>query len=143
MQVKEVWMTEAKDYSSSVVNVKPDEAVMSLQRLPYFWGISGRSTGAQRLSMHLVVLPPGAVSEAHSHCGFETGIYVLEGRVKTFYGQHLEHEIVSEPGDFLYIAADCPHKAINLDEHNPARAIVSRTNNSETEDTIPYEVPEV
>jgi uncharacterized RmlC-like cupin family protein len=123
-----------------VVAVKPHEEIQTLQRLPYFLGISNRSVGSQGLSMHLVVLPPGASSEPHVHIGFETGIYVLQGRVKTLYGTNLEYEIVSEPGDFLYIAPGCPHKALNLDMETPARAIVARTGSSETEDTAPYEV---
>lgn len=49
----------------SVQAVRPTEEVASLQRLPYFLGISGASVGATGLSMHLVVIPPGAKAEPH------------------------------------------------------------------------------
>ena len=66
---------------SSVQAVRPTEEVDTLQRLPYFLGISGASVGASGLSMHLVVIPPGARAEPHVHLGYETGIFVLEGCV--------------------------------------------------------------
>lgn len=135
--------TSKTDFSSAVVGVKALHEVETLQRLPYFMGISGESAGSIGLSMHLVVLPPGACSEPHVQVGFETGLYVLAGRVKTFYGANLEYEIVSESGDFLYIAPGCPHKALNLDTETAARAIVARTGSSETEDTVPYQLENV
>ena len=83
--------------------IRPQPAVATLQRLPYFVGISGQTVGAAGLSMHLVVIPPGARSQPHVHLGYETGIYVLEGRVLTRWGEHLEHEVVSTAGDFLFV----------------------------------------
>ena len=67
----------------SVQAVCSTEEVASLQRLPYFLGISGASVGATGLSMHLVVIPPGAKAEPHLHLGYETGIFVLKGTVLT------------------------------------------------------------
>lgn len=60
--------------------IRPDREVLTRQRLPYFIGISGQDGRGKRLSMHLVTIPPGARSEPHVHVGYETGIYVLEGR---------------------------------------------------------------
>jgi uncharacterized RmlC-like cupin family protein len=97
-----------------VVSVKPDTAITTLQRLPYFVGISSSTVGAQGLAMHLVVIPPGARSEPHLHIGYETGIYVLEGEVLTRWGHTLEHEVISRAGEFLFIPADMPHEAINV-----------------------------
>ena len=42
-----------------IVKVRPDVATSTLQRLPYFVGVSGERTGATGLSMNLVVVPPG------------------------------------------------------------------------------------
>ena len=69
--------------------IRPDRAVDTLQRLPYFIGVSGHTVGATGLSMHLVVIPPGARAEPHIHLGYETGIYVIEGRVETRFGEGL------------------------------------------------------
>lgn len=115
----------------SVQAVRADRAVMTKQRLPYFVGISGQTVGAQGLSMHLVIIPPGACAEPHKHIGYETGIYVLEGRVLTRWGERLEHEVISEPGDFLFVPPGVPHEAINLSETEPARAVVARNHPAE------------
>jgi len=51
--------------------VRPSHEVQTLQKLPYFVGVSGETVGALGLSMHLVVIPPGARSEPHAHRGYE------------------------------------------------------------------------
>ena len=117
--------------AASVVAVRPDRSVTTLQRLPYFVGISGATAGASGLSMHLVVIPPGARSEPHLHVGHETGIYVLEGEVLTRWGAALEHEVVSRAGEFLFVPPGVPHEAINLSATAPARAVVARNDPAE------------
>lgn len=123
-----------------VQRVRPDAAVMTRQRLPYFVGISGQSVGAQGLSMHLVAIPPGGRAEPHVHIGYETGIYVLEGRVCTRWGTRLENEIVSEAGEFLFIPPGVPHEAINLSASEVARAVVARNDPAEQDKVEPYVV---
>jgi uncharacterized RmlC-like cupin family protein len=123
---------------SSLQTIRPAAEVMSRQRLPYFIGISGRTVGSQGLSMHIVVIPPGARAEPHLHVGYETGIYVLEGRVLTRWGERLENEMVSEPGDFLYVPPGVPHEAINLSDTEPARAVVARNDAAEQDKVEPY-----
>jgi uncharacterized RmlC-like cupin family protein len=118
--------------------VRPDRAVMTTQRLPYFIGISGGTVGATGLSMHMVVIPPGAKADPHSHLGYETGIYVLEGKVLTRWGHHLENEVVSAAGEFLFIPPDVPHEAVNLSATEPARAIVARNDAAEQDKVAPY-----
>jgi uncharacterized RmlC-like cupin family protein len=124
--------------AARVLAVRPDREVMTRQRLPYFIGISGATTGATGLSMHMVVIPPGAKAEPHSHVGYETGIYVLEGRVLTRWGRDLENEVVSEAGEFLFIPPDVPHEAVNLSATEPARAIVARNDAAEQDKVAPY-----
>ncbi len=118
--------------------VRPDREVMTLQRLPYFVGISGATVGSQGLSMHVVVIPPGARAEPHIHVGYETGIYVLEGRVLTRWGAKLENEVVSEAGDFLFVPAGVPHEAENLSATDPARAVIARNDPAEQDKVIPF-----
>jgi uncharacterized RmlC-like cupin family protein len=89
--------------------------------------------------MHLVVIPPGARSEPHRHRGYETAIYVLEGRVETRYGEGLRTSVISEAGDFLFIPPDVPHEAINLSATAPARAIVARNDPAEQDKVEPYD----
>ena len=118
---------------------RPDREVVTRQRLPYFVGVSAGSVGATGLSMHLVAIPPGGRSEPHSHRHYETAIYVLEGRVETRYGPGLQHSVISEAGDFLFIPPGQPHEAITLSDTEPARAIVARNDPSEQENVVPYD----
>jgi uncharacterized RmlC-like cupin family protein len=120
--------------------VRPDTELQTRQRLPYFVGISGATVGARGLSMHMVVIPPGARAEPHLHVGHETAIYVLHGRVETRYGPGLAQSVVSEAGDFLYIPPDVPHEAINLSQTEAARAIVARDDAAEQDRVVAYRV---
>ena len=121
-----------------VQSVRPDREVMTRQRLPYFIGISGQTVNATGLSMHLVVIPPGAKAEPHIHVGYETGIYVLEGTVCTRWGPALENEVVSHAGDFLFVPPGIPHEAINLSATEPARAVVARNDPGEQDKVLPF-----
>ena len=126
------------DTPPTVRALRPEREVLTRQRLPYFVGISGQSAGARGLSMHMVVIPPGARAEPHAHRGHETAIYVLEGRVETRYGAGLAQSVVSEAGDFLFIPPDVPHEAVNLSATEPARAIVARNDPAEQDNVVPY-----
>jgi uncharacterized RmlC-like cupin family protein len=124
--------------SAQVQSIRPDKEITTLQRLPYFVGISGQTVNAQGLSMHLVVIPPGARSEPHLHVGYETGIYVLEGEVLTRWGEALDQEVVSKAGEFLFVPPGVPHEAINLSATQPARAIVARNDPHEQDKVQPF-----
>ena len=126
------------NYLPKVQSVRPDREVMTRQRLPYFIGISGQTVNATGLSMHLVVIPPGARAEPHIHVGYETGIYVLEGTVCTRWGPALENEVVSHAGDFLFVPPGIPHEAINLSATEPARAVVARNDPAEQDKVLPF-----
>jgi len=124
---------------NGVVAIRPEHEVMTLQRLPYFVGISGSTVGSRGLSMHLVVIPPGAKADPHVHIGYETGIYVLEGKVLTRWGKNLENETVSEPGEFLFVPPGVPHEAVNLSQSSPARAVIARNDPAEQDKVLPYQ----
>lgn len=130
------------DPAPAVRAIRPDREVATSQRLPYFIGVSGESAGARGLSMHLVVIPPGARSEPHLHEGHETAIYLLQGRVQTQYGHGLAESVVSEAGDFLFIPPGVPHVAINLSVSEPARAVVCRNDPAEQDRVRPYPAPD-
>ncbi|HET7528338.1 MAG TPA: cupin domain-containing protein [Burkholderiaceae bacterium] len=130
-------MSELKE-PQTLRAIRPDRPVDTLQKLPYFIGVSGSTVGATGLSMHLVVIPPGARAEPHVHLGYETGIYVIQGRVETRYGEGLTQSIVSEAGDFLFVPPGVPHEAINLSATEPARAIVARNDPAEQDKVAPY-----
>jgi uncharacterized RmlC-like cupin family protein len=61
--------------------------------------------------------------------------------VLTRWGPNLEHEVVSEAGDFLFVPPDVPHEAINLSETQAARAVVARNHPAEQDLVEPYTGP--
>src|SRR5262245_40643855 len=123
-----------------VVRVRPPAETMSRQRLPYFVGISDAPAGSRGISLNLVVIPPGGAAEPHSHRGYESALYVLKGRVETRYGEGLRESVITEAGDFLYIAPDVPHQPVNLSATEPALGLVARNDPNEQENVVPYEM---
>jgi uncharacterized RmlC-like cupin family protein len=112
---------------------------MTKQQLPNFVGISGTNAGAKHLSMNLVIIPPGGAAQPHVHRGYETAIYLLQGRVETRYGPGLRKSVVHEAGDFIFIPADVPHQPVNLSETEPAHALVARNDPNEQESVVAYD----
>ena len=119
--------------------IKSPPEILTRQKLPNFVGISAETAGARGLSMNLVIIPAGASAEPHFHKGFESAVYVLEGRVETRYGPKLEQSVITEAGDFLFIPPDVPHQPVNLSETEAARAIVVRNDPNEQEHVILYD----
>ena len=119
-----------------VILIRPTQTHITKQQLPNFEGISARTAGAQGLCMHIVVIPPGGKAVAHYHNGYETALYVIEGRAETRYGPNLEHSIVSEAGDFLFIPPNVPHYPINLSETEQVVAVVARNDPNEQESVV-------
>jgi uncharacterized RmlC-like cupin family protein len=118
----------------------PREATETRQRLPYYVGISGATAGARNLSLSLLVVPPGGAAEPHIHEGYETAIYVLQGRVETRYGDGLRASVITAAGDFLYIPPGLPHQPVNLSSTEPAVGLVARDDANEQERVVPYRV---
>lgn len=118
--------------------VRATEESVSKQGLPYYVGISAENAGAQRLSMNLIIIPPGGHAEAHYHRGHESAVYLIKGRVLNRYGEGLGKEIITEAGDFLFIEPDVPHQPFNLNDKEPAVALVARTDPREQESVVLY-----
>lgn len=121
---------------SQVVRVRSPAEISTVQQLRQFVGISGKTAGARALSMNIVVIPPGGKATPHHHEGFESAVYVIEGRVETRWGEHLEHSVITEAGDFLFIPPRVPHQPINLSTTEAARAIVVRNDPNEQEHVV-------
>jgi uncharacterized RmlC-like cupin family protein len=126
------------DGLAEVITLRPDTEILSRQKLPYFVGISGDTAGTKGISMNLIVIPPGGAAEPHFHCGYETAIYLLKGRVETRYGENLEKSVINEAGDFIFIPPNVPHQPRNLSETEAAQAIVARNDPNEQENVVLY-----
>ena len=125
-------------YGSAPVTVRPREASLTKQALPYYFGISNTTTGAKGIAMNLVIIPPGASAKPHIHKGYETGIYLIQGKVETRYGEGLKFSVINEAGEFLFIPPDLPHQPFNLSQEEPAVGIVVRNDPNEQENVVPY-----
>ncbi len=104
----------------------------------YKAGLSAKNTNAQKLSMNVATVAPGAIAYAHIHHGFELMLYIMQGRVRHIYGETLEHTIDNEAGDFIYIEPGVPHEVYNLSDTEPVVAVVARSDASEWEHIIPH-----
>ncbi|VAX01912.1 hypothetical protein MNBD_GAMMA22-206 [hydrothermal vent metagenome] len=125
-----------KHPANTIITVSTPKEVLSKQNLPYFIGISDQTAGAKQISMNMVVIPPGATAEPHYHADFESGIYLIKGRVKTLYGNDLQYSVINEAGDFIFIPPDLWHQPINLSDTEEARAIIVRNDPGEREAII-------
>jgi uncharacterized RmlC-like cupin family protein len=123
---------------NDIVTVRGVDQTGSKQELPIFPGISDKTAGATGLSLLKVVIPPGATAKAHVHKGYESAVYLIQGRVETRFGDGLRKSVVNEAGDFIFIPADVPHQPRNLSETEPAIAIVARNAPDEQEHVIAY-----
>lgn len=121
---------------TDVVTVRGVELGKGKQDLPFFPGISGKTAGAKGLSLLMVVIPPGGSAKAHVHKGFESAIYLIQGRVETRYGEGLKKSVVNQAGDFIFVPPDLPHQPVNLSQTEEAIAIVARNDPEEQEHVI-------
>jgi uncharacterized RmlC-like cupin family protein len=118
------------------VRLRAGEPFVGKQGFTYAAAISAETVGASAIHMQLLTIPPGARAKAHKHEAHETAIYVLSGEAGTWYGERLEHHIVSGPGDFVYIPANMPHLPYNRSQTVPATAVVARTDPNEQESVV-------
>ncbi|MBX3038726.1 MAG: cupin domain-containing protein [Anaerolineales bacterium] len=125
-----------------IITVRPQGTHISKQQLPNFEGISANTAGSKHLCMHLVVIPPGGKAVAHYHDGYETVIYIIQGKAETKYGKNLEQSTINEAGDFLFIPPNLPHQPVNLSDTEEVIAVVARNDPNEQESVVVYEVSE-
>jgi uncharacterized RmlC-like cupin family protein len=125
-----------------IITVRPQGTHISKQQLPNFEGISAKTAGSKHLCMHLVVIPPGGKAVAHYHDGYETVIYIIQGKAETRYGENLEQSTINEAGDFLFIPPNLPHQPVNLSDTEQVIAVVARNDPNEQESVVVYEVSE-
>ena len=123
---------------NKIITVRPKGTHETKQQLPNFEGISASTAGSKALCMHLVIIPPGGKAVAHYHDGYETALYILQGRAETKYGPNLENSTQNEAGDFLFIPPNVPHQPVNLSDTEQVIAVVARNDPNEQESVVIY-----
>src|SRR3954469_4403127 len=89
--------------------------------------ITHASAGAKKLWAGTVVVQPNVRTGAHHHGELETVLYIVKGRARFRWGDHLEFVDEAGPGDFIYVPPFVPHQEINARTDEPVEAVVVRS----------------
>src|SRR5580658_6152351 len=89
--------------------------------------ITHATTGASKLWAGTVTVHPNAKTGAHHHGEVETVLYIIRGRARMRWGDHLEFVEEAGPGDFIYVPPFVPHQEINAKRDEPVEAVVVRS----------------
>jgi uncharacterized RmlC-like cupin family protein len=89
--------------------------------------ITHASAGANKLWAGTVVVEPNVKTGAHHHGELETVLYIVRGRARFRWGDHLEFVDEAGPGDFIYVPPFVPHQEINARTDEPVEAVVVRS----------------
>ena len=89
--------------------------------------ITHARTGAEKLWAGTMVVQPDAKTGPHHHGELETVLYVVKGRVRMRWGDHLELSEEAKAGDFIYVPPYVPHQEINASEDEPLSCVVVRS----------------
>jgi uncharacterized RmlC-like cupin family protein len=121
---------------AACLRLRAGEPFIGKQRFTYAAAISAETAAASAIHMQLLTIPPGARAKAHKREAHETAIYVQSGEAAMWYGDRLEHHMVTRAGDFVYIPANVPHLPYNRSQTDPVTAIVARTDPNEQESVV-------
>ncbi len=105
--------------------------------------ITHASTGASRLWAGTVVVQPNAKTGPHHHGELETVLYIVKGRARMRWGDHLEFSDEAGPGDFIYVPPYVPHQEINARLDEPCEAVVVRSGQDPVVVNLDLESPEL
>ena len=124
------------EHPATCLRLRAGAPFVGKQGPTYAPAISAETARASAIHMQLLTMPPGARAKAHKHEAHETAIYVTSGEAGMWYGERLEHHMVTRAGDFVYIPANMPHLPYNRSQTEPATAIVARTDPNEQESIV-------
>jgi uncharacterized RmlC-like cupin family protein len=89
--------------------------------------ITHARTGASKLWAGKVVVEPAVRSGPHHHGELETVIYIVRGRARFRWGEHLEYVVEADAGDFVYVPPYVPHQEMNARPDEPVEGVVVRS----------------
>jgi len=107
--------------------------------------INAARVGAQKIWAGTVTIHPNAKTGAHHHGALESVIYVVRGRARMRWGEHLEFVAKAGPCDFIYVPPYVPHQEINASTDAPLECVLVRSDNEAVVvnlDIEPVEKPE-
>ena len=101
--------------------------------------------GAQKLWAGTVTIHANAKTGAHHHGEVESVIYVVKGKARMRWGDHLEFMAEAGPGDFIYVPPYVPHQEINASSSEVLECVLCRSGQEPVVvnlDITPVEPPE-
>ena len=107
--------------------------------------INAARVGAQKIWAGTVTIDPDAKTGAHHHGALESVIYVVRGRARMRWGEHLEYVAEADAGDFIFVPPYVPHQEINASANESLECVVIRSDNEAVVvnlDIEPVEKPE-
>src|ERR1700687_2892671 len=104
--------------------------------------ITHATTGASKLWAGTVTVQPAARTGAHHHGDLETVLYIIRGRARFRWGDHLEFVEEAGPGDFIYVPPFVPHQEMNARPDEPVEAVVVRSGQEPIVVNLDIESPE-
>ena len=140
---------EKIDWKNSGVRIIPGDSLD--QNTPQSPGMTRAAAinyarvGAQKIWAGTVRIEPNAKTGPHHHGSLESVIYVVRGRARMRWGEHLEYTAEAGPGDFIYIPPYVPHQEINALTHEPLECVIVRSDQEAVVinlDIEPVEKPE-
>jgi uncharacterized RmlC-like cupin family protein len=123
--------TEVIDWKNNGVRIIPGDSLdANTPQTPGMTraaAINYARVGAQKIWAGTVRIEANARTGAHHHGSLESVIYVVRGRARMRWGEHLEYTAEAGPGDFIYIPPYVPHQEINALAQNPLECVVIRS----------------
>src|ERR1700744_2251668 len=101
--------------------------------------------GAQKIWAGTVSIYPNAKTGAHHHGALESVIYVVRGKARMRWGEHLEFVAEADAGDFIFVPPYVPHQEINASSDDTLECVLVRSDNEAVVvnlDIEPVEKPE-
>ena len=103
-------------------------------------GVSGPSSGAHALRLHIVMIPPGTRGMPHFHADCATAIYLVSGEADVWHGTGLVKRSAVRAGDFIYIPPGTPHLAVNRGDVTSI-GVAARPDPADQADAVVIELP--
>ena len=100
--------------------------------------LSQATAGARNIYMGVFRVPPGTQSHPHYHDRCESAVYMLSGSLRVKWGDRLEHELLLEPRDLVYVPPRETHVLENVSDTEPAEYVVARDAPHEDAVVVPW-----
>src|ERR1700724_470028 len=91
--------------------------------------INAARVGAQKIWAGTVSIHANAKTGAHHHGALESVIYVVRGKARMRWGEHLEFVAEANAGDFIFVPPYVPHQEINASSDEPLECVLVRSDN--------------